>query len=343
MLALATSATALSVGIAARPLLANVRAQPTVAKFSAPTGFEWSVLDKPSIFERLDDLILSRVVRVVNHGAAFASLAYFGLISTTMIGMPMAAMPAATLRAVITKGVGPTSNGAFATLFPTLVTPANFVFLIWPVISVLQLLTLAVSALPFGGRAPLKQDTLSSLTIANGFACYWLLVSSNAARGALPLGSLLALPFVPLFAGYPLRNMAPLPLNRIVFQVRASFQTLHSAYARCSGRVVLPLSELLPLSSPSLTHTLVATSQFERNRSRHANASYASSALRAQVFSSFTTLASFLALAIELQHGGRLPLIGSVSAEIAALVFVALTGTVRINASTNRPSLVSRS
>ena len=46
------------------------------------------------------------------------------------------------------------------------------------------------------------------------------------------------------------------------------------------------------------------------------------------IFSSFTTLASFLALAVELQYGGRLPLIGTLPAEAAALVFVGLTSLV---------------
>ena len=50
---------------------------------------------------------------------------------------------AATLRAVITRAVGPTTNKAFSMLFLTPVTPAPFVFLIWPVIALLQFLTVS--------------------------------------------------------------------------------------------------------------------------------------------------------------------------------------------------------
>ena len=49
------------------------------------------------------------------------------------------------------------------------------------------------------------------------------------------------------------------------------------------------------------------------------------SAVALQTFSSFTTIASFLALAVELQHGGRLPLF---PAEAAAAVFLAGVGAV---------------
>ena len=38
----------------------------------------------------------------------------------------------ATLKTVITRAVGPTTNKAFSQLFATLVNPAPFVFLIWP-------------------------------------------------------------------------------------------------------------------------------------------------------------------------------------------------------------------
>ena len=239
---------------------------PAVAMVSAapPEGFTWGAAEsRPKPLEIFDKHVLSRAVRLGNHAPAFASLSYFGLISMTMLKMEPMAATAATLRAVITRGVGPTSNAAFASAFSTLVTPANFVFLIWPVISVLQLGTLAASALR--PSAPLKQDTLTALSLANGFATLWLLTSSNAVKGALPLASLLYLPFVPLFAGYPLRSAGPpRGLDKLVFSI----------------------------------------------------------------FSSFTTLASFLALAVELQYGGRLPLIGTLPAEAAALVFVGLTSLV---------------
>lgn len=244
---------------------------PLFAKMGAarpPAGFEWGATDKPGALDKLDTEVVSRVLRFAAHAPAFGSLAYFGLISSTMMNMMtnvQMAAPVATLKAVITRGVGPTSQAAFSASFATLATPANFVFLIWPVISVLQAVTLLASALPFTGRAPLKQDTLTSLALANVFATLWLLASSNAMAGALPLASFVTLPFVPIFAGYPLRcPTPPRGLQKIVFSV----------------------------------------------------------------YSSFTTLASILAFAVELQYGGRLPIVGKLPAEAAACIFAGLAGIV---------------
>ena len=163
---LAALTASLAVAHPARPPL---RAQLRLAAAPPPAGFEWGAFDRAGLLEKLDTQVVSRAVRLANHVPASASLAYFGLISTTMMSMPMPMMTGgvATLRSVITRGVGPTTNEAFAALFPTLVTPANFVFLIWPAISLLQLLTLASSALPLPGRPPLKQDSLTALAAAN--------------------------------------------------------------------------------------------------------------------------------------------------------------------------------
>jgi len=229
----------------------------------------------------LDKRVVAPTVRVANHAAAIASLSYFGLISMTMMSLTPDGMPAmaATFRAVITRSVGTTSNQAFARQFGTLVTPANGVFLIWPVISALQLIALLTSLLrpsprgpakrqlPLGlGRLagpPMTQSELTSLALANAFATTWLITASNAAVGSLPLGSVLALPLVPLLSGFPLRSSKPPPPYRLAFQV----------------------------------------------------------------FSAFTTLATFLALAVELQHGGRVPfLLGR--AEACAAVFLSLTAAV---------------
>jgi len=210
----------------------------------------------------LDKYVIKRIIRIANHVPALASLSYFGLISmSSMMNMgPMSSVEPikATLSSVLTQVVGPTTNSMFAQLFPTYVTPANFVFLVWPVISILQLLTVSISALNPSDEDFLNQADLSALTIANLFSTAWLIVSSNASPEYLPIGSFLVLPLVPLFSAYPLRNKPKYVLW---------------AY---------------------------------------------------QLFSSFTTLASFLALAVELQHGGRIPLIGTVPAEVAALTFLGL-------------------
>ena len=196
-----------------------------------------------------DDVIVSRCLRLANHGAALASLAYFGLVSSTM-QLPNARMPMATLASVITRRVGPTTNAQFADFFSTLVTPAPFVFLIWPIIAALQLITVVVSilrpslegagpnnsleALNTIARGPsLTQTELASLSLANAAATSWLFVSSNSLPGALPLASFLFLPLVPLFAGYPLRTSTSEtpPLYRPVFQIFSSFTTVASCLA----------------------------------------------------------------------------------------------------------------
>ena len=231
--------------------------------------------------ETADNVFTSRAVRLANHASALTSLAYFGLVSTTM-QMPAAKMPMATLASVITRSVGPTSNADFSRLFSTLVTPAPFVFLIWPLIAALQVVTLGASILrpslevsspggpqsslealnTIGKGEPLSQAQLASLTLANTAAVAWLFVSSNSIVGSLPLASVCILPFVPLFAAFPLRNtFPPSPIYRPVFQV----------------------------------------------------------------FSSFTTIASCLAFAVELQHGGRIPFFAG-RQELCGSVFLALVG-----------------
>jgi len=187
----------------------------------------------------------------------------------------------ATLASVITRNVGPTTNAQFAAQFSTLVTPASFVFLIWPFIAAVQALTLTASILrpsfrdggpqsslealnTLGAGEPLSQAELSSLALANAAATAWLFVSSNSPAGALPLASALVIPLVPLCAGFPLRSASPPPRPyKFVFQV----------------------------------------------------------------FAGFTTIASCLAIAVELQHGGRLPFFTG-RPEVCGGVFLALVGAI---------------
>lgn len=209
---------------------------------------------------RADTLFLNRFIRIANHVPALLSLSYFGLISmASMMSVgPMKSGCDATLLNVLTRTVGATTNAEFAALFPTLVTPASFVFLVWPLIAALQLITVTVSAILPGEEEILSQSDLSALTVANLCASAWLFASSNAQVGALPIASFLILPLVPIFSGYPLRNKPKFILW---------------AY---------------------------------------------------QVFSSFTTIASILAFTVEIQHGGRLPFIGKVGAEVAGTAFLSL-------------------
>lgn len=214
-----------------------------------------------SAIETCDDTVLPRVVRVGNHAPALASLSYFGLISMASMMPDMHATLKPTLSSVLTKNVGSTTNAMFSAFFPTLVTPPSFIFLVWPLISLVQLTTILWSALR-PSKPLLSQDVLTSLSLANLASSTWLLVASGSSQGALPLKAVLVLPLVPLLSGYPLRKLVTEP------------------------------------KKPKLE-----TFAF-------------------QLYSGFTTLASILALTVELQHGGRVPLVGG-QAEICALVFLA--------------------
>mmetsp|Transcript_8750 Transcript_8750/g.15897 ORF Transcript_8750/g.15897 Transcript_8750/m.15897 type:complete len:374 (-) Transcript_8750:1416-2537(-) len=223
------------------------------------------------ILKKVDDVIVGPIVRVANHIPALLSLSYFGLVSMVSMMSSSAMMEApllqkATLSSVLARVVGKTSNAEFATLFPTLVTPSNPVFLIWPVIAATQLITLGVSAflaaVGRGEKPPLfDQDDLTALSLSNLAATAWIIISSQSSKDMLPLGSLLVLPIVPLVSGYQLRR--------------------------------------------------------KKNQTTNSNGS----TLVFQLFSSFTTIASLLALTVELQHGQRFPLFTN-RPELSALVFL---------------------
>jgi len=217
-------------------------------------------------------------VRLSNHATALTSLAYFGLVSSTM-QMPNAQMPMATLASVITRRVGSTTNAQFSQFFATSITPASYVFFIWPCIAAVQTITLVISylrpAIENGGPQnslealnsvakgeSLSQTELASISLANAAAAAWLFASSNAVPGALPLASVLVLPLVPLLAGYPLRSPTP----------------------------------------PSAVYRPVF-----------------------QIFSSFTAIASCLAVAVELQYGGRVPFLCG-RPELCGCIFLSLVG-----------------
>lgn len=226
-----------------------------------------------------DQNVLARIFRIADHAPALLSLSYFGLISmaSMMNAGPMAVVDSAaaaeaTLSSVLVKVVGPTTNSAFAAAFPTFVTPAASVFLVWPLIAALQLIAVTSSALrsaldPDGEEEEiLDRDDLTSLTIANLFSSAWLVASSNASVGNLPVASCLLLPFVPLFAGRPSR-----------MRTRA------------------------------------------RRGTRKRKVPWAF-----QVYAGFTTLASILAFTVEIQYGGRVPIIGNVGSELGGAVFLSL-------------------
>jgi hypothetical protein len=233
----------------------------------ATTVLSKTVVD--TILQKSDNLVLAKLIRIANHSTALGTLFFFGLVSmTSMMGGPGPIMP--TLTSVLTKGLGSTTNAQFSSFFPTLITPPSYIFLIWPLIAVVQFITVTCSALVPSSVPLLSGEDLSALSVANLAATAWLFVSSKATSVRPPLASLLVLPMVPMFAGYPLRA-------RRGDAKQPSFQNL--AF---------------------------------------------------QLFSSFTTIASFLALTVELQHGGRVPFFKG-KAELSAMVFLSLYyGVIRL-------------
>lgn len=217
------------------------------------------------LLKKADEKILDRTIRIANHLPVLGSLLYFGLISMKSM---MGAVPQASnvVISAITSYVGPTSARAFSDKFPTLVTPARYVFYIWPIISAVQLVTVGISALEPKKEALLSQNNLSALLLANIAATWWIVTSSNAVGAVPPLASFLILPLVPLFSGYPTRTISR------------------------------------------------TTSENAANKVESRNLIF-------QIYSSFTTLASLLALTVELQHGGRVPFVGG-RPEVAAAIFL---------------------
>jgi hypothetical protein len=262
----------------------------------------------------IDNWIIRKVIKISNHIPALASIAYFGLISSaSMMNLnhpsSMAADKTATLMSVLTKRIGTTSNKEFSNYFSTLITPPSWIFLIWPFISVVQLITVMYSAIRSsssssssssststtgndnndddgddGAAAPavavLKQDDLTALSLSNLMASFWLYFSSKATKDYLPLGSVLILPLVPLLSGYPVRLKQ-------------------------------------------------RKQQQQQNKQTETTTTKARPLFVFQVYSSFTTIAAFLALTQELQYGGRvLPFIFHNKPELCAMVFLSLIGYV---------------
>lgn len=221
-----------------------------------------------NILKVIDLTLLKRfLIPIANHVPTALTLAYFGVVSSVSM-MGMSSFDENTLLSVLSKNIGSTSNTEFSQLFPTLVTPANFVFLVWPFLSVVQLFTVLISSLSSNTKLKISQDNLSALASANLAATSWLLISSQASPGNLPFLSFLVLPLVPILSGYPLRD--------------------------------------------------------DGDKGKGGSSSFFQT-FGFKVFSSFTTIASFLALAQELQHGGRiLPFLFQGKAEVCASVFLSL-------------------
>lgn len=207
----------------------------------------------------IDKNVLQRTIRIGNHVPTLISLLYFTLMSmaSNMPGISLSPTAAA-----LTRRLGPVTSAEFSALFPTKVTPAKYIFYAWPLIGMVQLLTVGSSALR-PGRALLSQGDLTCLSMANVGAAAWLVVSSRTLETASPLGAFLILPLIPLIVGFPLRNMRRTPV-----------------------------------------------------KTNWRNAIY-------QLYSSFTTIASFLALTVELQYGGRIPFLGG-RGELCSAVFLSL-------------------
>ena len=110
----------------------------------------------------------SRTIPPINcSAAATASALWFGLIS---VKMAMPRMIKQRAFEFITDGVGPTTNRIFSQSFMTQVTPAHFMFLVWPGIALLQLAVVgasAVRAVADRDSEPMTRDQLTALTFVS--------------------------------------------------------------------------------------------------------------------------------------------------------------------------------
>ncbi len=107
----------------------------------------------------------------------------------------------------ITSCVGAAIARSLSDMIPTLITPARFIFIIWPTIlscdlcaSTAEKGTVIKNASPerTKGNALLSQYNLSALPPSNIAANWWIAASSNAAGATPPLDSFLIIPLVPL-------------------------------------------------------------------------------------------------------------------------------------------------
>jgi len=265
-----------------------------------------------NILTKIDQSMVRTLIKLANHIPALASIGYFGLISMagmmpqqtqTMANNKNNKAAMATIASVLTQNVGTTTNAEFAKYFSTLITPPSWIFLIWPVISVVQLVTVLYSAIQSTRSSEenndreadktttttttinntiLSQDDLTALSLSNIMSSFWLFASSTATQHCLPIGSVLVLPFVPLLSGYPLRQRQRNQQQR----QKKENETM----------------------TKKETTTRTGTLMF-------------------QVYSSFTTVAALLAVTTELQYGGRFfPSLFGNQPELCAMVFLVALG-----------------
>ena len=175
----------------------------------------------------LDTVIGKPASHAAQHAPAIASLAYLGALATGVslpsgvVGLrPLAATAGAIVKGSLQEPLAIKGVGA---AYATLATPAQLIWLAWPVVSLAQLCALAFSLLrparmyrppkylePLQAvaGAPMSPADLAALTLANGCAIAWLSLAQGAASGRLPLplGCSLLLPLLAFFAGQPLRK-----------------------------------------------------------------------------------------------------------------------------------------
>ena len=256
--------------------------------------------------QRLDTWIVHRVIKVANHIPTLASIAYFGLISMAMMMKP-AGGSSASLVSVLTQQLGATSNLEFSVYFATLITPPAWIFFIWPFIALIQVLTVVYSALRGAAVRSRPRSTSSSNDDD------WSLLKQD--------------------------DLTALSIANILAAVWLFVSSKATA-------TVLPLGSVgvLPLV-PWISGYPLRQRQKQQQRQRQQQQQVIhyqhnwKTVFVFQVYSSFTTIAAFLAVATELQYGGRiLPSIFRNQAELCAMVFLTLVGrSVVTSSSSNSP------
>lgn len=162
--------------------------------------------------DKVDDIVINRAMRFVDHAPVLATLFYYGKqAASTKFGIDAA--PDVFASAVAT---------------PALLAVPSWVYYVWPVISIIQLASVAKSALDDDGNE-LSQGDISALAVSNICAAK-ALTSSNP---------LIYLALTSIVSAAPLRGASnnDVTLHNAAFQIMSSFTAVASILV---GTAMLP-------------------------------------------------------------------------------------------------------
>lgn len=159
-----------------------------------------------SALDKVDDVVVNRAMRFVDHAPVLATLFYYGKQAAST-NMGIDAAPAVFASAVAT---------------PALLAVPTWIYYIWPAVSVIQLASVAKSALDDDGNE-LSQGDISALAVSNICAAK-ALTSSNP---------LIYLALTSIVSAAPLRGASStdVTIHNAAFQIMSSFTAVAAILA----------------------------------------------------------------------------------------------------------------